>query len=411
MKILLLTDIPPCTNHTSGIVINKWCDFLLEDNHKLFCSLIKNKDIEVLIPKDKMKKIQFLNIEKPREDYGIQKNKIKSFFCSLINNTKTKIIDISRIGKKVVNFIDNNDIEIILCSIQGQTMTYLIRYIQKHNKAKCITQTWDPLIWWLNANKMDFLTRYFDLKKFNQVLKHSDNFMAMSWAMNVYFTNKIKCNCVTNLPSLNKSKYISKVNNRSNFIIGFSGQTYSNEEIDCLLETLKEMNWELNNKKIYLKVYGSYFDERFNDIHIINSGFINQNDLIKELKYCDLLYCPYWFNKKFIEPCLLSFPGKLITYLSTGRTILMHSPKYASPYKLLKHFNIALFCNKLDKNSLKLKIIEALSNDYSVMNKRQLNVFNKYFTYESMRKNLFVSLGLINKGENNSFEKLKKIYQ
>ena len=70
MKIMLLTDIPPCMNFTAGIVLNKMCDFLLEAGFEVCCFAVKDINVDALIPPDKAEKMKFQIVKKPVEGWG-----------------------------------------------------------------------------------------------------------------------------------------------------------------------------------------------------------------------------------------------------------------------------------------------------------------------------------------------------
>lgn len=408
MRILLLTDIPPCTNYTSGIVINKWCDFILNDNHSLFCALVHNKFIKTHIPYDKKKNITFIRYEKPEESYKLSKIKSINFIKSFKLHWKNINIIIPEIGDSIIDFMNENKIELLMCSIQGEIITFLLDYITKKTGIKYVAQTWDPIEWWIKENNFDIISSKKLVNKFSEVAKNASCFMSMSWEMTKAFQNDYKANCITNIPSLEYEKYkTNKEFNDGKFHIGFSGQVYSKEEFNLLFEVLEDMDWKFNGKDIYLDLFGAQFDENFSkNKNVNNHGYLNQKNLLIELKKMDLLYCPYWFNEEYKKPCLLSFPGKLTTYMKTGVPILMHSPIYASPYKFLKKFDIGYYCNSLKSKDLRNLLSFIIKNNQKYDRKKQVDIFNKYLTYDTMKKCLMVSLGLENKKEIENFEKL-----
>ncbi len=419
MTILLLTDMAPCLNHTSGIVTNNWCEFLLEDSHEIVCALIKNPELEMSIPQDKKRKIKFLVIDKPNEFFGCSENenfsKLKIFWKSFIWNSYNRFVVLPRISEQVSNFAKTNKVDLLFVSIQGQTMTYLTRSVAKSLKLEYVAQTWDPLEWWLGAHNFDFISKWLSLREFAMVCRHAKKFMAMSWAMSVEYERKYKVHCVTNLPSLGREKDIQPTKKSSRINIALAGQIYARAELDILVEALNQMDWRFKKKKICLHLYGnSSLDAYSQKDKIIVHGHIKQQRLINELKKYDLLYCPYWFSKRYEKPCKLSFPGKLTTYLKSGVPILMHAPDYASPAKFLRHHDAAFFCNSLSKYDMILTLNDVFNSDRTKINKVILNgvkAFNDYLTYEQMKKSLLVSLGLLAPNAVKDFEKLRNIYK
>ena len=418
-KILILSDIGPCTNITSGIVLNKWCDFLLEDGHELFYALVKDPYVKMDIPKDKIDRIKFINFDKPIEGWGYDSNKlfkkIKGKVRSFVRNNQAKKTTLPEISKSIINFIEENNIEIILSSIQGQTITWLTNDIINKTKIYHVSQTWDPLEWWLDAFKFDFITKKMDLNLFKKVCKKSDTFMGMSWAMSNEFEKKYHAHCVTNIPSLENETKLTKnkkINNKV-FNIALSGQIYAKDEFDLLVKTCDKLGWKYKGKDIYINLYGNYFNEKYKKYNnIIINGHMLQDKLIEELKKMDLLYCPYWFDKKYKKPSRLSFPGKIVTYLKVGRPILMHGPKYASPLIFVKKYNAAYVSETDNEEEFMNQFKTILENkNTDEMLKNANTIFNKYLTYKSMKNSLLVSLGLLDEKYNKDMEGIRKIYE
>lgn len=415
MKILLLTDMAPCLNHTSGLVINKWCDFLLEEGIDIYCALIKNKYIEMKIPQDKIEKVKFLEFEKPNE-YWVSESKyfnnIKSKIKSYKENTKSAKKILPEMAKKIANYIKENDIDLIFASIQGQSMTKIVRDVSRYSEREYVAQTWDPLEWWMKESKFDIITYKSNLKEFKKVVQQSKNFMAMSWAMAKTFEKEYRKKCLINIPSLPLTKFEAKHQNKSDeFIIAFSGQIYAKKEIEVLINSLKKMNWQCNGKRIVLRMYGPFFpNEYYADPNIEVKGLVKQETLLMELKDSDLVYCPYWFSKEYKRPCKLSFPGKLTTYLNSGVPVLVHGPEYASPVIFTKINKSGYIIDTDNEIKFIQRLKEIIENyDYNIA-KNGWKAYETYLTDAQAKKNLLVALGLMDESVVEEFNSLKKFF-
>ena len=64
MRILLISDLPPCSNHTSGLLINCLCDYLLDNGYEISAFIIKTDEVKVEIPPDKLARIDFELVRK-----------------------------------------------------------------------------------------------------------------------------------------------------------------------------------------------------------------------------------------------------------------------------------------------------------------------------------------------------------
>lgn len=419
MRILLITDIAPCTNYTAGIVLNKWCDFLIEENHEIYYALVKNKSLEFEIPEDKKSRIHFLNIEKPRENFLLPEatkwKLITEIMLSLLYQIKFTCWDRLLISREIIEFAKENKCELIFVSIQGQTITRLIRRVARKTGLKYVAQAWDPLEWWLRAHNFDYFSKKINLSEFNKLVKGSEKFAAMSWAMSVEFEKKYGITCVTNIPGLKSGVTVKQKNLDSpdSFNIAFAGQLYAKKEFEVFVEALDKMGWKYGGKKISLNLYGMFLEEKYKKLKQVNfHGYVNQEQLIPLLVQADLLYCPYWFSKEFIKEATLSFPSKLTSYLKTGKPVFIHAPKYASPRKFLEHFKAAYICGSVDVNVV-MNSIKDIIDDSNRKNigRRGYQLFEKYMTYKPMKESFLHSINLNRSKNLEEFESLRKIYQ
>lgn len=418
MNILFLTDIPPCTNFTAGIIVNKWCDFLIEEGHEVAFALVHEPSLNFDIPEDKVTKIKFLKIPKPREYWNIPKgNSTRSMFGeirSLVMNNKIAIFDIPKIAKTIEEFGKEQKVDLVFALIQGQTLTRLVRKVSKNIKVPYVAQCWDPLEWWLRDYGFDKITSMINMFEFATVAKNARKFAAMSWSMSNMFENDYSAKCVTNIPGLESGRVkIQKKDVGNSFKIAFAGQLYAIKEFEVLIKALDLIDWKFDGRKIHLELFGKTFDEKYkNNKNIKIKGYVNQAELLKELASADLLYCPYWFDKNSEKACRISFPSKLTSYLKTAKPVLMHAPSYASPRILLEEYKAAYICDSLDVNDM-LKLLKRIildSNRESV-GERGYKVFERFLTYEQMKKSLFTSLGIIKTKEIAKFESVRKIFK
>lgn len=90
----------------------------------------------------------------------------------------------------------------------------------------------------------------------------------------------------------------------------------------------------------------------------------------------------------------------------------MHAPSYASPRVLLEEYKAAYICDSLEIDNMErlLKRIISDSNKDAV-GERGYKVFEKFLTYEQMKKSLFASLGIIDEGKIAKFEAVRKLYE
>ena len=139
MRILLFSDIPPCDNYTAGIVLNRLCDFILDEGHGLCCYTVKHKDVTPSIPQNKLKRIRFKTMKMPAENWGL---KWLGPVSSFIMNNLTASFRLPTIAKNVASFIKEQECDLIWGVIQGQATIRIIRQASKLAKIPYIVQAW-----------------------------------------------------------------------------------------------------------------------------------------------------------------------------------------------------------------------------------------------------------------------------
>lgn len=396
MKIMLLTDIPPCMNFTAGIVLNKMCDFLLEAGFEVCCFAVKDINVDALIPPDKAEKMKFQIVKKPVEGWGHLKF---GPIASYIGNHYTALFLLPKIACQASAFAKENQVDLIWCVVQGQTMIKLAEPIAHQAGLPYVIQVWDPPEWWLMENRFDRYTTRSVMKSFQKALHHSRCCIAASWAMADYYSQHYNCKSIPVILGFEPERIQEKKKNEDNsLIIAMSGQLYASQEIQALIQALDLMEWQHNGRKIILRFYGrsiQFFLSKPSNIQVM--GWLHQDELLSELAQTDLLYCPYWFSEQFRLPSTLSFPSKLSTYLKTGVPTLVHAPDYASPRKFVEQNDVGYICGTLDPNTIRDVLNYVFSSTEEERKERGLrgyHTFLRYLTTEHMRTAFFEALGI-----------------
>src|SRR5271157_5639465 len=168
MRILLLTDMPPCTNFTAGIVLNQLCSFLPEGS--LACFSIINPVLDPQISAS-LQWIPMKQTEKPREQHW--KFGWVGPAESLLTESYTAWGQIKRIVKEVVRFGRGFDADIVWAILEGQTMIRLALPVSQNLGVPLFTQIWDPPGWWMRDNHVDSFTASRLLGQYEQSLRSS----------------------------------------------------------------------------------------------------------------------------------------------------------------------------------------------------------------------------------------------
>jgi len=389
MKILLLTDMPPCKGFTAGLVTSQLVRFLPKGS--IACYAVINSSLDAkLDPEFEGMPIRYA--VKPRET-GLRLLPGKlGLISSFAYELYTHFIKIPKLLNDIEVFAKEFGADRIWCVLEGQTMFRLAVGIKKRLNLPLHTQVWDPPGWWLRANSVDAFSRKFIMSTFDKAIQMSKTCAAASWAMAEDYKERYSCHAIPVIPSLDPSMALApakRSHNRETFMIGMAGQLYSHTEWVTLLSTLDQVNWVIKDKKIIIRLLGrSIYAPSNGPANIEFLGWRDQTSAIQLLSEADILYCPYWFDPNFHEEARYSFPSKLTTYLAVGRPVLFHGPKYASPYRFLDAYDAGIFCDSLSSVSI-YNCIEKLIRDQELYSQLAANghkAFLRFLTTDVMHQ-------------------------
>jgi len=389
-NILLLTDVPPSKNYSGGILSLQISKFLEEEKYKLFCFCVMNCYLNPILDKTVLADIYLCH--RPVENNILTDNDYIKFR-----------IDIKIIVIECVRYIVKNNITKIICPIQGEVMTRIVDEVHEMINIPYIIQIWDPIEWWMYDSKFSKDRAQIVKRIYDNLIRNASSCITSSPYMTSYFKEEYSVDCYDISINSLDNEYDSIINENC-FIIAISGQIYAYEETKKLLDTLELMNWEYKGKKIYFYYYGSWFNScidtsLYHSENIVIKGFYPQDELLIELSKVNILYCPYFFSeqselKKVSE---LSFPSKLVSYLSVDTPILIHAPNYASPYKFVKQYDCGYLIDSISESEIKNELISILENYdnkycYYINN---VHIAKKYFSTLENRKKLFKAMNLV----------------
>lgn len=397
MKILLLTDIPPCRNFTAGLVLDRLVSFLPPEQIAL-CAVV-NPVLNPEIPAE-LEFLPKLILKKPREaSVRISPHKagdLLAFAFELIQSARVRY----GLLPQIVAFAKQQQVDAIWVVLQGQTMVRLARQASQELAIPLLTQVWDPFGWWLRANKIDGITQRRLLTEFDKVIRHSASCATASWAMSEVYSNQYGVRnqpVISGLPRELAIEPATHPHVGDEFIIGMAGQFYAQAEWGCLIHTLNQVNWTIAGRRIRIRVMGGGFQSfTQSPANFEYLGWQSQEETIRLLSEADLLYMPYWFSEEFREESSSSFPSKLVTYFASGRPVFCHAPAYASPTKYIKRYEAGYLCESLDPSTV-LKHLESAITDTECYRKMAANgtaCFMRDFTLEHMKKTFLQFLNI-----------------
>lgn len=376
-KILLISDCPP-NRHYSGSNLTVSLIKLIPDYDFAFY-IIADKKLPYRDTLDKdLQKYSFKLRSKPNE------NK-----TSFLQYLRQKYFTLPKLTRNILRFAKSQKVDCIWSILQGQTMVCVTASLLKQNTIPVKVQIWDSLEWWLRARNIPNLLQRIYLNTFDQIILKANAIATASYNMDEEYQKKYKRNSNVFVSFLDKKDYhtLPQSTYSNTFLIGFCGQLYAKNNFLHLIDALNQLNWQVSDKKIilrmmtYIKDINSlklYFDNiEMKDENVELPGWVQPEETIRLLKESDLLYCPYWFDQEFKLEAITSFPSKLTSYLVAERPILLHAPSYSSPHCFLKQYNAGLLCDALSSESI-IATIKKLVNDPDLKDQLIINA-NKAF--------------------------------
>lgn len=385
MKILLLTDVPPCKEFSGALLTYHLCKTIPPEN--IVCVVVRNRDLSYIKTAEDLA-FQTNYLTKPRENTTWFLNgKIKAFsyFYELYN----EIYQVPKLAHQIISFCQQQKVDRIWCILQGQTIIRLAKMVTNNLHLPLLTQVWDHPIWWMGHNNIDIFTARRVYKQYDDVLSQSEIVGAASieMARRISENNHVKSiPLLSSLPKewAHKPKKFPP-NNKRTVLIGFCGQTYADYAIEAIMNSLDFLNWNINDKQVKFRFLGYHIS--LGGHHRRNIEFLGyrpQQEIINLLSECDLLFCPYITDPNYKLVAQTSFPAKLTTYLATGVPILFVGTLDSSPGLFLSENNAGylqsdISCEKLVKS---LQDIFSNKRQYERISTNGTMTFQKYLTLE-----------------------------
>ena len=362
MKVLLITDVPPNKSFSGSLLTWHLCKNLNEKN--LFGFYVMNKHLSYV-------KSEFPNSGQYKEKYIVKSSEASyracylpkrlTFIGSFIREMYRKYIEVPAYVQQALAFAKEQNADRIWVILQGQTMIWIAEQLIKKNLLPVHVQVWDSPRWWVKANQLDPFSAKVIYKSYEYVLEHSKQFGSPSHCMSQIYRDKYGRESFPLLgitPDL-KGELLPVPRSPGKVIIGLAGQIYAKDTFRGLVKALDSIFWKIDGQEVEIHYWGNTSLPIYRT-KIISRGYITQEKLCEELSHCDILYCPYWFDRIFEDEAKTSFPSKISTYLQSGVIIFFHGPAYSSPGSLIEQFNAGICCFSNDYEVIKFNLRQAL---------------------------------------------------
>ncbi len=256
MKILLLTDIPPCKNLTAGLVLDQLCNFL--PHGSLVCFTVLNPHLSARLSPD-LGWIPITYAIKPEENAHRWPAGRWGVVTAAVVETYRRLFDIPVLLEQAETFASLCQVDAIWAVLQGQTMVRLARPLADRLGVPLYTQVWDPLSWWLTARRVDPWNRALALEAFDAAMRRSLACATASWPMAEEYSAKYGILSVPVIsshdPAMARHPHLEG-GSGSVVTIGMAGQFYAAYEWNLLIKALNHAGWKVCGKDVRIITMG-----------------------------------------------------------------------------------------------------------------------------------------------------------
>jgi glycosyltransferase involved in cell wall biosynthesis len=393
MKLLFLTQIPPTLQYTAGFTLDYICRVLPEGS--VVNAVIYNPALENLETQTSLS-LPFLFIARPSEHYYNNTSK-QRMVTNPLNALlfKNNLRALPAIIKQITDFARKHQVEAVMAHLDTPFPIMAALPVAKTLELSLYTMVFDEPRWYMRDIHMAPASVRQVIRNFDEAVAASVCCAVISEPMAKEYAAKyqVRTQLVRPIfPAHLAQDPLGDIGYGEYFYIGLAGQIYAPDSLFTLLNMLDTVNWTLHGRKVVIRYLGKYLPQMSSAAprHIEWLGWRSQEEVVRYMAECDLLYCPYPFDVKLKDIARLSFPSKIAMYLAVARPILFHGPDYASPVEFFTQTRSALVCTELNPESLLTELNELFTN-YSLcrcLSAKAFDAFKTHFSQESLRINV-----------------------
>ena len=252
---------------------------------------------------------------------------------------------------QAVKFGRQQGVEIVLAVLNDPVIIYMATKVAATLQVPLVTNVQDPPERFVLDYGLDRFTRRMLLADFAHALQFSLRCSTASEGMQAAYKQQYGVDSGVLMLSVNSNQWQPPARYRQSgeFVIGFAGNLYADQEWTALLEALSSVGWCIGGREIKIRVLSAHLNLRgTNKMHIEYMGWRSVDETLSLLAQTDVDYLPYWSDKDrelFVRQC---FPSKLSTYLAAGRPVFYHGPEYASIAGFLQRYPAGYSCYSLE---------------------------------------------------------------
>ncbi|MBB3900231.1 glycosyltransferase family protein [Roseococcus suduntuyensis] len=399
MKTLLLTDIPPCTNYTAGIVTAQMCRAVPAGQLAVFN--VQNPHLTPELCAD-LAQLPMVTVHKPNE-FGVRR--WRGLPITTLGQTavefRKRMLRLRPIIAQALEFGRAQEVDNLWCVLQGQTMLRLALPVARGLGVPLRLHLWDPLEWWHRAHRVDRLNAWLDRRLFDRVMRAGESCASASWAMTEHFARRYGLRGEPVIAALDtpvQRRPEPVLHRPDTLTIGMAGQFYAEAEWLTLVSALTHAKWRVAGRTVrLLAMGGSPPPGAIPSENLDFRGWQPQAEVVRLLaEEADLLYCGYPFGAEMEQVSRLSFPSKLPTYFAAGRPVLFHGRADSSPATYLARRAAAWIVAQPDAASLHSALLNLAEDEaaFARFARAASAAFEADFTLETQRAAVRRFLGL-----------------
>jgi hypothetical protein len=344
-KLLLLTDIPPCSNYTGGIAVAQQCGELSPGDLAAFVVLDPSLTPE---PCPELAWIPTRVVTKPSEFWDPADRERPTAIEGESFNATVRLRDLV---DQAVQYGREQGVDAVWAILEGQTVTRMAALVSEALHVPLYSQIWDPLSWWLRAHGVDRANSERTMANFDEAIRRSRSVATASWAMAEAYEERYGKRAIPVIYSQPTEVACSpppRLRRPDQITVGLIGQFYASDAWGAFKETLRFADWKLGGRSVRFFYAGATPPSDIPAERIDCAGWLSPEQAINALSQkADVMYCPYPFASEMEEVARLSFPSKLVMFAASGRPTLCHAPSYASPTRFVRDTGMGIVADSL----------------------------------------------------------------
>jgi len=271
--------------------------------------------------------------------------------------------EIGRVSREVLRFAQQSGISRIWAILDSTAAIDVSAALIRKMDVPVLAHVWDDVEHLTRQRRLDAFTRRRTAARFARVLTRSRCTAVIGDAMGENYARRFGVRWQVIRQGVADQTLPREERTRDGeFVIGFSGGMYCPSAWKALLDALGQVGWTIGGRPVRLVVMSGHvwFSTR-SPTNIQFKGWVPEAEAHRTLASCDLLYLPQPFEPAQRPLAELSFPTKLSAYVSTGRPVFVHAPKYASLVAFAQTHPVGPLCSSRDP-AVVAKTLEAFAS-------------------------------------------------